>query len=281
MKEEHQKDLFLQNTMRLHSIADVVYSPETSEELQVLLNQLESDYILLAAGSNVILPPQLHRPVISIMSLNEKMELLEDGRVNVGCSVRIQSLIRFLQQHNLGGIEYLFSVPASVGGLVYMNGGRGKSKNMAISDYLESVEYLDLNDMAIKQYMKKTADFSYRHSPFQDMNAVILSVIFKFKTQEQDITERLIKERLDYSKHNLSADKPSCGTTFCTGNRYLFWLLRGHRVGGAMFSKKTSNWISNVDNATYEDVCSLIRRAQTVHKLFLCSCQPEVKIIKE
>ena len=160
MKIEYQKDLFLQNTMRLHSIADVVYSPETNKELQVLLNQIESDFVLLAAGSNMILPPHIHRPVISLMSLNQRLDLLDDGRVCVGCSVRVQRLIRFLQQNNLGGIEYLYSVPASVGGLVYMNGGRGRKYDSAISDYLESVEYLDLDEMAIKTYQVEKSDFS-------------------------------------------------------------------------------------------------------------------------
>ena len=281
MKEEHQKDLFLQNTMRLHSIADVVYSPENNEELQVLLNQIESDFILLAAGSNVILPPQLHCPVVSLMDLNKKIELLEDGRVIVGCSVRIQKLINFLKKNNLGGIEYLYSIPASVGGLVFMNGGRGKSINMAISDYLESIEYLDLNDLNVKIYKVDLSEFSYRHSPFQNMNVIILSACFRFKHQEQKVTESLINERLDYSKRYLSADKPSCGSVFKKGNRIVYRLIRGMRVGGAMFSKKTSNWISNVDNATYDDVCRLIKRAQFVHKIFLSSSQPEVKIIKQ
>lgn len=280
MKIESNKDLFTQNTMRLHAVVDEVYYPETWEELKGLVTRFNSGYVVLAAGSNVLLPPHLTIPVISLMSLNDKIEI-DGGIVNVGCSVRVQKLIRFLQDHNLGGIEYLYSVPASVGGLVYMNGGRGKSMNMAISDYLESVEYLDLNDMKIKTYTANRSDFTYRHSPFQDMKAIILSASFKFKNQEPEVTEQLIKERLDYSKKYLSADKPSCGTAFSKGNRYIFRLLRGMRVGGAMFSKKTSNWISNVDNATYDDVCKLIQRTQTIHKLLFSSCQPEIRIIKE
>ena len=96
-----------------------------------------------------------------------------------------------------------------------------------------------------------------------------------------DVTESLIKERLEHSKKYLSADKPSCGTVFKKGNRVVYRLIRGMRVGGAMFSTKTSNWISNVDNATYDDVCKLIKRAQFVHKLFLSSSQPEIRIIKQ
>lgn len=279
MKKEQSKDLYASNTMHLHCVAEIVYYPESIGELCDLLEEYPNA-LILAAGSNVVLPERLQRPVISLMSLNNSLANLEDGRVYVGCSVRVQKLIRFLQAHQLGGIEYLYSVPASVGGLVYMNGGRGKSKNMAISDYLESVEYLDLNDNEIINYIMNRSDFSYRHSPFQDMNVIILSATFRFKIQEPKETEKLIKERLDYSKKHLSADKPSCGSVFKNGNRIVYRLLRGMRCGGAMFSKKTSNWISNVDNASYNDICKLIKRAQFFHKLFLSSCEPEVKIIK-
>ena len=280
MEIEQNKDLYSQNTMRLHSVAETVYYPESKGELIELLSKNIPKYVLLAGGSNLLLPEHLPIPVISLMSLNNDMKR-DAERVIVGCSVRIQKLIRFLQDNNLGGIEFLYSVPASVGGLIYMNGGRGREHNMAISDYLESVEYLDLNDLEIKTYVVKSSDFSYRHSPFQDMSVIILSASFKFKNQEPEVTEQLIKDRLDYSKKYLSADKPSCGTAFCKGNRYIFRLLRGMRVGGAMFSRKTSNWISNVDNATYEDVCKLIKRTQIIHKLFFSSCEPEIRIIKK
>lgn len=277
---EQHLDLYSQNTMRLHSIADTVYYPESYDELKELISQLGSNCIVIAAGSNVILPERLQRPVVSLMSLNYSIDITENSRVHVGCSVRVQRLIRFIQEHHLGGIEYLYSIPASVGGLVYMNGGRGKSMNMAISDYLESVEFLDLNDMSIKTYKANRSDFTYRHSPFQDMNVIILSATFRFKNQGTEVTENFIKARLEYSKRYLSADKPSCGSVFKRGNRLVYRLLRGMRCGGAMFSKKTSNWISNVDNASYDDICKLIKRAQFIHKLFLSHCELEVKIIK-
>lgn len=280
MKTFEQIDLFSHNTIRLHSVASVLYTPETIEELIKVLKK-NPQSIIIAAGSNIVLPPRLERPVISLMSLDNRLDIIGDGIVYAGCSVRVQKLIRFLQKNSFGGIEYLYSVPASVGGLVYMNGGRGREHNMAISDYLDSVEYLDLDDMTVKKYVAKRDDFSYRHSTFQEMNAIILAAYFRFKEQDAEVTESLIKERLSYSKRYLSADKPSCGTAFCKGNRYLFRLLRGMRVGGAMFSKKTSNWISNVDNATYEDICKLIERTQKIHKLFFCDCKPEIKIIKD
>ena len=280
MKILQKHDLHALNTMRLHSVAEVLYIPESHTELVEIL-RLNLGALLLAAGSNYIFPPQIKSPVVSLMKVDERLELLEAGCVRVGCSVRVQKLIRFLQEKNYGGIEYLYSVPATVGGLVYMNGGRGRKINKSISDYLQSVEYLNMNDMTVQTYRVNKVDFSYRTSPFQNMNAVILSCVFLFKIQDSNETEKLIVERLKFSKNYLSADKPSCGSVFKKGNPIVFRLLKGVRVGGAMFSKKTANWISNVDNASYDDICKLIKRAQFLHKLFLSRCELEVIIIEE
>lgn len=277
-------DLHPYNTMRLHSRCDVMYFPESIEELTeiVLKCQREiGDFHILSAGSNIIFCEHVTKPIINLMEMDKSISYQQDSITRVGASVRIQTLIRDLQRHEMGGIEYLYSVPASLGGLIYMNGGRGREWNMSISDYLITVDYMDLEDMKIHTYDARKSDFTYRHSPFQDMNVIILSATFRFKKQDAVETESLIKKRLEYSKKYLSADKPSCGTAFCKGNRYIFRMLRGMKIGGAMFSRKTSNWISNVDNATYDDVCKLIKRVQIIHKLFFCSCQPEIKIIKE
>ena len=144
MKTKKSFDLFQYNTMRLHSVADSVFFPESREELINLIRDFKKigrPYYIFSGGSNIIFAEQVKTPLVCLMSLDKGIDYLEDGRVKVGCSVRIQILIRDLQKHGMGGIEYLFSVPTSVGGAVYMNAGRGKSIGVTISDYLEEVEY--------------------------------------------------------------------------------------------------------------------------------------------
>lgn len=270
------------NTMRLRSVADIVYSPESRQELSELIqefNHKEQPFYVFSGGSNIIFAEQVKTPLICLMSLDKNISYQPDGRVKVGCSVRIQSLIRDLQKHGLGGIEYLFSVPTSVGGAVYMNAGRGKSMGVTISDYLEEVEYYSPQDNVFRTYKKNISEFSHRHSPFQDMEVVIVSATFRFKPQESEETERLILERMEHSKKHLSADKPSCGSVFCEGNRVVYRLLMGKRIGGAMYSKKTPDWISNMGDATASDVMALIEKGRRLHKLFLSKCRVEIKYI--
>lgn len=276
-------DLHPYNTMRLHSVADEVYFPESREELTGLIKEFRQKgqkYAVFSGGSNIIFAEQVKTPLVCLMSLDKGIDYLEDGRVKVGCSVRIQTLIRDLQKHGMGGIEYLFSVPTSVGGAVYMNAGRGKSIGVTISDYLEEVEYYSPLDDEFRTYQKNTVEFSHRHSPFQETEAVIVSATFRFPMQDREETERKIQERMDHSKKHLSADKPSCGSVFCEGNRIVYRLLMGKRVGGAMYSKKTPDWISNMGNATASDVMALIEKGKRLHKLFFSHCKVEIRYIQ-
>lgn len=282
MKIQKEYDLFPRNTMRLHSVAELLYTPENEEELDSLIRGLQKKnqpFALLSAGSNIVFADRVTTPLIDMMSIDNRILYLDNGDVYVGASVRIQTLIRDLQKHELGGIEYLFSVPSSVGGALYMNAGRGKSIGVAISDHLRKVYYYDISSNKYCWYEKNDNDFSHRHSPFQDAPVIILGAVFCFKSQDVAETERLITERMEHSKKYLSANKPSCGSVFSKGNRIVYRLLMGRRRGGAMFSKKTPNWISNMRNASSEDVLYLIHLGQRLHRLFCSKCEVEIRYI--
>ena len=259
-----------------------MYLPESREELINLIrdfSEKRTPYYIFSGGSNIVFAEKVFTPLINLMELDKSIDYLEGDLVKVGCSVRVQTLIRDLQKHGFGGIEYLFSVPSSLGGAVYMNAGRGKDVGLAISDFIEEVEYYSPKENKYNKYIKKDGDFTYRYSPFQDMDAVIVSATFRFKEQDAEVTEARIKERMEHSKKHLSADKPSCGTVFCEGNRVVYRLLMGKRVGGAMYSKKTPDWISNMGDATASDVMALIEKGKKLHKLFLSRCKAEIRYI--
>lgn len=268
--------------MRLHSVAEVMYVPESKEELSTLIGDLrkqETGYHILSGGSNVIFADRLKTPIVNMMELDKSIEFLGEGRVRVGCSVRIQHLIRELQKQGLGGIEYLYSVPTSVGGAVYMNAGRGKKMGLAISDYLENVEYYSPQEDKWCIYKKESGDFSYRYSPFQDKDYIITSATFCFEKKTSEDIERAITERIEYSRRKLSAENPSCGSVFCEGNRIIYRLLMGRRHGGAMYSKKTPDWISNVGNATADDVMQLINKGIRWHRWIGSKYRVEIKYL--
>ena len=268
--------------MRLHSVASIMYEPENVSELVNVIRELKEKkqpFHLLSAGSNIVFSERVEYPVIYLMSFDKGISLLDEMTIECGASVRIQSLLSAMKRYCLGGIEYLASVPSSIGGAVYMNAGRGRKYKKSISDYIVSVDYLDCSDMQIKS-LPGTCDYSYRKSPFQEINAIVLKVRFRFLKQPADITEKLVKERLSYSKKYLSADKPSCGSIFNRVNPVVIRFFMGSRQGGAMFSKKTPNWISNMGNATASDIEKLVKRVIKIHQLFFMKYNLEVRFYK-
>ena len=275
-------DLYKFSTMRLHSVADIMYIPENVTGLSELISQFKKrnqKFHIVANGSNIIFSDRVLTPIILIRELDDTISFLSDGTVKVGASVLISRLISALKKKNMGGIEYLSSVPSSLGGAIYMNAGRGKKIGKSISDFILKVEYMNIDTLEIEDY-DGISGFSYRHSPFQDMNVIILSGTFNFISQSANITDKLIRERLEYSKKHLSAEKPSCGSVFCKANPILIRLLKGLKCGGAMYSSKTPNWISNNDNATASDIISLINIAKKLHKFFFCKIKQEVRIFR-
>lgn len=280
MRIEKNIGLFKYSTMRTHSVGALMYTPERTDELIELMSELQGDRYFLGGGSNVVFASRVEKPIVNLMELNDELALNDDGTVTAGCSVRIQKLINFGKEHAIGGFEYLYSLPASVGGIVYMNAGRGRIHHQQISDWLESVEYLDLTDMQVKTMLIDKSQWTYRCSPFHQMKAVILSATFRMKKSSVEEVTAKIQERKDTVKVSQEGNKPSCGSVFNKNNKYIMRLLRGKRIGGACYSKKTNNWISNDQNGTADDVIALIDLAKKLHRLTFQKCKLEIKVFK-
>lgn len=275
-------DLYKFNTMRLHCIAKEYYEPESIDELLALTKELNSKHIhyyILGGGSNILMPESVEC-VISIHSFDKSIKI-ESGIVRSGTSVRIQTLIRKLQQNELGGIEYLYSLPCLIGGAVYMNAGRGGLHGDSIGNYVQSVMYLDTETSEIYTIPAEECCFAHRSSVFQHRKWIILSVEFKFEYKAPEDVEKAVKDRLDHCKKVQDANKPNCGSVFSQYNFRIMSLLKGLRHGGAAYSSKTTNWITNVNNATYKDILCLIRFGQFIHKILFQAIKTEIVIWKK
>lgn len=283
MKISRNADLSGFSTMRLAAKGAVVYEPENVDELRSLARELAANGTKchwVGAGSNVVFGEQVETPVVSLMRVDAGIENLGGGRFRAGCSVRVQRLIRTAQEAGYGGIEYLFSLPASVGGCVVMNAGRGRGP--AIADVLEEVELLDWKTGAIRKEAVDRTAFGHRLSPYQSNGCVVLSAILRLEEQPPEETERRIRERLETSRKHLDAGLPSCGSVFHRGNR---WLLQGFRLthprsGGLAFSAKTSNWISNRGGGSLTDFKRLVGKVQQAHRLLGQPCELEIRVFE-
>ena len=80
MKIQKEIDLFPRNTMRLHSVAAQLYTPETVEELDSLIRDFQKrnqSYAILSAGSNIVFDNHVTTPLIDMMSIDNHITYLD------------------------------------------------------------------------------------------------------------------------------------------------------------------------------------------------------------
>lgn len=235
--------------------------PESTEELIETIENfklIDKNFRLLGNGSNVLVSDRGIRELVIKTTNFDKSILIEGNRVTTGASVLLLNLVKRIIKHNLGGIEYLCSVPGTVGGAIYMNAGRGRAYNKAISDFLISVEVFD--GEKVFNILKENLKFDYRYSSFHEYsNWVILSAKFDFLKQKKEIGEEKIRERLNIVKER-ERTKPNIGSIFRNAPRFP---MKGVRLCDAKFV--SNNRICNMGNARFWQVFFLIKIAQLIH----------------
>jgi UDP-N-acetylmuramate dehydrogenase len=271
MKEFRDEPLLKHTSLRIGGPARRLIVPESREELVAAVceaHKSRTPYFMLGRGSNVLAGDRaIDTLVIKNTEACRTLTLLDDGRIEAGSSVELQRLIRFGVDHDLGGIEYLQSVPGNVGGAIFMNAGRGQQHNQAISGYLVEVDVCD--GERVFTIPKQECQFSYRSSVFRHKRWIILGARFRFPEQPRARGLELIGERMRYVREAQDNQMPNAGTVFSRHFR-LDSQLMGTSVNGAAFSSKTPNWILNTGRATCQDVLQLIRRARVQHLIRFC-----------
>ena len=272
MIEMGNEPMLLHTTLHIGGPAKVMLMPESEEEFIGAIKecmQRKVPYRILGYGSNILVSDRgVDGYVINNTKACLRLELEEGGVVYAGSSVRLQTFIRFCVNHDLGGHEYLFSVPGSIGGAVLMNAGLGAQDNKQISDYLLSVRAFDGQQTIIVP--KQDCEFEHRRSIFQRRrNWVILGAYFKPPLQDKAIGEKKIKERMKFAKEWQDYNYPTAGSVFrSNSNRHCLWgLIRGLRWGKAAYSMKTPNWINNLGGATARQVLILMRVVEILNLL--------------
>lgn len=172
-------------------------------------------------------------------------------------------------------MEYLFSTPGTIGGSIYMNAGRGKSHNKAISDKLVKAKVFDADD--IFELNKEECRFAYRYSIFHKKSEwIILEATFELNDREFNIGEKKIKERIDYVKENQHRNYPNVGSIYKAGKSgKILKLLSYFKIGDCKFK---GNWIINLGDGRAEDVLKLLKISKVLHCLVMKKPKLEVEI---
>lgn len=239
---------------------------------------------VLGNGSNTLFDEEFFEGVVVSTRHLDRIEKLGLDTVFVGAGVNAFLLNRKLKEWGLGGMEWSYGIPASFGGLVYMNAGAFGSE---IKDVLKSVLVFDGSE--IVELNANELHFSYRNSNLGEM--VVLGGKIGLISKDKSEIERTMNDYLEKRKLSQPYNLPSLGSVFkrvmsepmIYPAKLIDTLgLKGVKIGGAEVSKKHAGFIVNSGNATAEDFARLVELVEEkVFDKFNIKLEREVVFLSE
>ena len=281
-------------TFRIGGNADMFVSPaiEQIPEIVALAKSHNIPVTIIGNGSNLLVGDKGIRGLV--LSIGKGADAVEVSpvdktaggkvRLSVGAGALLSKVAAEALRNSLAGFEFAAGIPGTIGGAVVMNAGAYGGE---IKDVLVSARVLTPNG-EILTLTRDELDLSYRHSCIPEKEYIVLDAVLELvkgdETQIRAAMEdykgrRIEKQPLEY---------PSAGSTFKRPEGYFAGKLiqdadlRGYRVGGAQVSEKHCGFVINADNATAQDVLTLIEDVKKkVYEEFQVELEPEVKMMGE
>lgn len=265
---ERPFDFSRHSTIGCGGAAPIAFYPRSVAEMQRLLARLTEENTPFSVFGNLsnVLPPDegIDRAVVC----TKKMIGAQFGKENFfEAGITATALLRACRSAKKTGAEFLYGIPCTLGGALFMNAGAG---GVYVDGIVESV----LVWRKGKTLVLSNADcgYAYKKSVFMENGDVILGACLRL----EDGTEKEIDDRIGYyaqRRAHLPKGK-SMGCIFKNpeGSFAGEWIekagLKGKRVGGAVVSELHANFIINDKGATASDVRRLI--AQIKNEVQIC-----------
>ena len=241
--------------------ADWLFEPADADDLASFLRELDPAVPVMALGfgSNMIVRDGgVPGVVVRLGKAFARVEPLGDHGLRCGGGASGILVSSTARDAGIGGLEFLRSIPGTVGGFVRMNGGAygGEVKDILV----ECDVILRNGDRATLPV--NALGYSYRHSELPE-GAVVVSATFSGFAKEPDA----IQAEMDRIAESREASQPlrtkTGGSTFKNPDGHKAWQLvdaagcRGLMVGGAQVSEKHTNFMINTGDATSADIEAL------------------------
>lgn len=288
----HGESLARYTAARLGGPADMLYiARESTEELAAVVSAAWEQHIpvrILGGGANVLISDKGVRGLVVINDVTEiQFGDWHDGHnMTATAGVGLTVLARKCQSRGLSGLEWLVSVPGTVGGAIVNNAG---AHGGDINRNLCEAVILDAEKGA-QLWTREELAYGYRTSALKsraDKRFLVLMGVFALQPDDP----QAIQERMDHHIAYRKQTQPpgaSLGSIFknppgdYAGRLIEFAGLKGYQIGGAQVSPVHANFFINTGSATASDYHALIRHVQEiVHKTAGVELEMEVELVGE
>ena len=276
------------STFKIGGDAKIAVFPKNIEELVSVLKAAKNcnyKYKVIGNGSNVLFDDSGFDGIIIFTKRVCDTEYIHRGDVTlikVSCGRSLTELAAEVgKKHSLGGMEFAYGIPGTVGGAVYMNAGAYGGQ---MSDIVRETEYFDTDSGEVKTLTFQEHRFDYRHSIFlEHPEYIILSTILELKEGNAEEIFSVMTKNMNSRREKQPLEYPNAGSTFkrpeghFAGKLIEDCGLKGYRVGGAQISEKHAGFTVNIGGATSCDVLAVIEYAKkTVKENFGVELESEI-----
>lgn len=246
---------------RVGGPAQILFTPADEDDLAYFLMRLPHDVPVytVGVGSNLIVRDGGVAGVVIRLSPRGFGEIKADGdTVRAGTAALDKRVAEAAAAANIGGLEFYFGIPGSIGGALRMNAGANGGET---KDVLVEARGVTRNGEKVT-FSNADMKFVYRNSGV-DTSIIFTSALYRGRVTDPEA----IRARMnDVQQHRETAQpirEKTGGSTFKNPPGHSSWKLidaagmRGFRVGGAQVSEMHCNFLINTGDATAHDIEAL------------------------
>jgi UDP-N-acetylmuramate dehydrogenase len=244
---------------RVGGNAQALFTPQDEEDLAYFLANLPQDIpvTVVGVGSNLIVRDGGVEGVVIRLSPKGfgAIEPVGKTQIQAGVAALDKRLAEAALTAGIGGLEFYFGIPGSLGGALRMNAGANGGETKDVVVYVNGVT----RDGDFVTLSNAEMGFTYRNCAV-DPSIIFTSALFEGKQEDAGV----IRARMDDVQQHREAAQPirekTGGSTFKNPPGHSAWKLvdaagcRGLKQGGAQVSEMHCNFLINTGSATAADI---------------------------
>ena len=188
MVDKHDYSLLPHNTFGIDAKCRRFMEYGSVEEAQEIARQLQSPYLLIGAGSNLLLTADFNGTVVH--SVLKGIERQNDTDIRCGSGEVWDEVVAWCVGHGLYGAENLSLIPGEVGASAVQNIG---AYGAEVKDLIISVEAVEIGTGRLCVFSREECQYGYRDSRFKHewkSKYLITHVVYRLSNDEgQQSTE--------------------------------------------------------------------------------------------
>jgi UDP-N-acetylmuramate dehydrogenase len=252
---------------RVGGPAQVLFTPADEADLAYFLAHLAQDIpvYVVGVGSNLIVRDGgLPGVVIRLSPRGFGETSAREDIVNAGAAALDKRVAETSAGANLGGMEFFFGIPGTIGGALRMNAGANGAETKDVLVEASGVG----RDGKFYRFTNADMKFVYRNSGV-DPSVIFTSARFRGIATAPETIRARMNEVQSHRETAQPIREKTGGSTFKNPPGNSAWKLidaagcRGLRVGGAQVSEMHCNFLINTGAATGHDIETLGESVRT------------------